>query len=110
MKSVKGSRTAYAIYLEGEKRKNQIQYSQSALRELANELSSRKRRYAKLEEESKHLDANSSKLMDKAEIKNEMKYVTEGNILKRAVAEKREEMNLISSEIQELELKRQKIA
>ena len=47
--------------------------------------------------------------MDKAEIKNEMKYVTEGNILKRAAAEKREEINLISSEIQKLELKRQKL-
>ena len=44
-------------------------------------------------------DAKSSKLMDKAEIKNEMKYVMEGNILKLAAAEKREEMNLISLEI-----------
>ena len=53
------------FYLEDEK-KNHIQYSQSALRDLASELSSRKRRYSKLEEESQHLDAKSSKLMDKS--------------------------------------------
>ena len=71
------------FYLEDEK-KNHIQYSQSALRDLASELSSRKRRYSKLEEESQNLDAKSSKLVDKAERKNEMKYVMEGNIRKRA--------------------------
>ena len=49
-------------------------------------LSSRKRRYSKLVEESNHLDAKSSKLVDKAERENEMKYVMEGNILKQAAA------------------------
>ena len=98
------------LYLEDEKKKNHIQHSQSALSDLASELSSRKRRYSKLEEESQHLDAKLSTLVDKAERKNEMKYVMEENILKWAAAKKQDEMNLINSEIQELELKRQKVA
>ena len=103
----KSQKTALSIFL---KKKNQMQNSQSALRELATEMSCRKRRYKKLEADSKHLESKSSGLMDKAEIKNDLKYVTEGNILKRAAAEKREEIKLISTEIQELELKRQKLA
>ena len=74
MKASKADSQLTLLYIEDEKKKNHIQHSQSALSDLTSELSSRKRRYSKLEEESQHIDAKSSKLVDKAERKNEMKY------------------------------------
>ena len=109
LKSVKCVRQRYDIHLEEQKPSTKEKEKSKELVEGNNELESITTQCSTLEDTIKKLDSSFVDMMKKAEQKNMMHFVIEGNALKRKSEEKVEQLFVLKRRVEELQIKKKKL-
>ena len=109
LKSVKFARQRYDDHLEEQRKLAKEQKSSEELHQIQNELEAITSLCSALEETVKKLDLSFVEMMKKAEEKNMMHFVVEGNALKRKSEEKVQLLSVLKKRLEELNIKKRKI-
>ena len=102
MKSVSSARTRYNVYLEEAKKEKAKSEIDAKMKEKITELQSVKENIQCLQDLIKEFDIKFVNLAKKAEEKNDIKFLIEGNALKRKSDEKSDQLEILKKRKEEL--------
>ena len=109
LKSVKYARQRYEVHLEEQKKSAKEKQKGEELAKVDNELETITTQCFTLEDTLKKLDTSFVDMMKKAEEKNMMHFVIEGNALKRKSEEKVKQLSVLKKWVAELQIKKRKL-
>ena len=108
VKEVKKANMRYTIHLEEEKNKKKLFGENTEKQKICSELQSTSENCELLTETVKALNQKFAELAKKAEEKNTLQFLTEGNAMKRKAEEKTELLEALVRRKEELMLQKQK--
>ena len=109
LKSVKCARQRYEVHLEEQKKSAKGKQKGEELVKVDIELETITTQCSALEDTIKKLDTSFVVMMKKAEEKNMMHFVIEGNALKRKSEEKVNQLSVLKKRLDELQIKKRKL-